>query len=151
MTSLLPTIRLFEDRDLQALAGLCEELGYPVGFEALKANISKIRSTPNHKVYVAVISNQVVGYVYIREEISLSSPPRAEIGGLVVSSSYRNKGVGAALMKAAEEWSQSNGFKQVSLSSQTKREKAHEFYKNIGYEIKKHSYFLGKELTKEYP
>ena len=77
----------------------------------------------------------------------MSGPPRADIGALVVDAQKRKLGVGRRLVSAAESWAKEQGYSRMWLSSQTKREEAHEFYKRLGYSINKTSYFFEKELS----
>ena len=63
----------------------------------------------------------------------LESPPFVEIGGIVVDSDYRRKGIGKLLIAAAEEWALANALDSVRLRSNIVRPEAHEFYPAIGY------------------
>lgn len=57
----------------------------------------------------------------------------AEIGGLVVDSSFRRHGIGLKLMEESEEWAKNNGYKEIRLRSGGQRKDAHKFYEKIGY------------------
>jgi GNAT superfamily N-acetyltransferase len=51
----------------------------------------------------------------------------------------RGKGIGARLVRAAEEWARSKGIATVLVRSQIAREDAHRFYLREGYERTKTS------------
>jgi GNAT superfamily N-acetyltransferase len=52
----------------------------------------------------------------------------------VVDKEFRRQGIGAKLMKKAEDWAKENGYAEIRLRSGGQRKEAHEFYKAIGYE-----------------
>jgi GNAT superfamily N-acetyltransferase len=55
------------------------------------------------------------------------------IGGLVVDRNHRRGGIGAMLMKRAEEWAREQGLSILRLSSSTARTESHRFYEQLGY------------------
>jgi len=61
----------------------------------------------------------------------------AEVGGLVVDSQSRGRGIGRSLMAAAEAWTRERGYSQLMLRSNTIRTEAHRFYQKLGYTIVK--------------
>lgn len=136
-----------EARDLEEVARLSEQLGYPISVEDLRTRFETITHAPDHALYVAEGDDlRVVGWIFLRRELSPIEPARAVVGSLVVDSEQQGRGIGRLLMKRAEAWAQEQGLERVWLSSQTKREAAHRFYEKLGYRIRKTSYFLAKEL-----
>ncbi len=55
------------------------------------------------------------------------------IMGIAVSSSFRKKGAGRALLKAVEDWAQKDGAAGVRLASGAERTGALAFYRRCGY------------------
>jgi GNAT superfamily N-acetyltransferase len=64
---------------------------------------------------------------------------------LAVSEKTRRGGVGAALVKKAEDWALSHGITYIVVSSNMRRLDAHAFYENIGYY--KRSFSFAKALV----
>ena len=80
--------------DAEAAAQLSEELGYPVSPAEMKQRIEALARLPDHAIYVACVAGTVFGWIDVGICRHLQSEPRAEIGGLVVSSEVRGRGVG---------------------------------------------------------
>ena len=66
--------------------------------------------------------------------------------GVAVSNKYRRMGIGAALIKAAENWAVERGIHLVRLNSGSTRTGAHEFYKRQGYDGDKMQVHFTKRL-----
>ena len=80
----------------------------------------------------------MIGWIQVCEVNHLMEDRFAEVIGLVVADKWRNQGVGALLMETAENWARQKASTGVWIRSNVKREKAHNFYKHLGYkEIKK--------------
>lgn len=60
-------------------------------------------------VFVALDGERIVGSTLIERSTNPNSPHRAEIGKVIVMRSHRRRGIGAALMAAAEEQARSEG------------------------------------------
>ena len=50
---------------------------------------------------------------------------------------YQRRGIGRALMEAAENWGREQGISKARLNSGSSRKAAHEFYRAIGYDSEK--------------
>jgi GNAT superfamily N-acetyltransferase len=142
-------IRRAGREDAAALAALCGELGYPTEAATVQTRLERVLDDPGHAVFVADGCGGIVGWVHALQVIYLEEGPFTEIGGLVVASSCRGEGIGARLMAAAEAWSLNQGIRLVRLRSNTIRERAHAFYRRLGYEITKSQYAFRKLLTVE--
>ena len=60
-------------------------------------------------VFAAFDGGQIVGSTLIERSTNANSPHRAEIGKVIVLRSHRRRGIGAALMRAAEERAREDG------------------------------------------
>ncbi len=66
---------------------------------------------------VAEDDGRILGYLTMREIISRST---AWVEDLVVGSEWRRRGVGSALLAAAERWAYERGLQRITLETQTK-------------------------------
>jgi len=132
--------------DAEAAAQLSEELGYPVSPAEMKQRIEAVARLPDHAIYVACVAGTVFGWIDVGICRHLQSEPRAEIGGLVVSSEVRGRGVGRHLITCAESWARQRGLRGMVVRSQIAREEAHNFYLREGYARTKISAVFTKTL-----
>jgi GNAT superfamily N-acetyltransferase len=133
--------------DAETAARLSEELGYPVLPEAMATRIQKLANVKQHAVYVACTENSVIGWIDVGVVHHLQAEPYAEIGGLVVSSEFRSRGIGKALVAQAEQWARDRGITKMVVRSRIAREAAHRFYLREGYERTKTSAVFSKALV----
>lgn len=141
------TIRSAAQGDLAALAVLSAQLGYPVPPAELEPRLETVLTKPGHRLLVAELAGEVVGWVHGCMRYLLEEPPHSFIGGLVVADGHRSHGVGAQLMAAIEAWSKTEGAGEVHVYSNVIRERAHRFYLRIGYELVKTSRVFKKTLS----
>jgi GNAT superfamily N-acetyltransferase len=134
--------------DLKEVTELAGQLGYPLPLEEIQRRFTDLIKSPVHKLFVAIDSGHVVGWVQVNKEAaSLLSDSRAEVSALVVHDGHRGKGVGGKLMKRAEEWAIENKLFLMRLTSNIIREEAHQFYQKQGYSIKKSWHLFSKSLS----
>ena len=132
------SIRAMTGDDVDAAARLATQLGYPSTAEQVATRFAAIQKSADSHVAVAVDeSGAVVGWIHVFGNRLLESEPDAEIGGLVVDESARGRGVGTALVAAAEGWAREGGYPVVSVRSNVVRREAHEFYQERGYGVVK--------------
>jgi GNAT superfamily N-acetyltransferase len=99
------TIRQVKTENAGEVARLSEQLGYPCSPEQMRCRIEQMIESQQDKVFVAVFEDDlVVGWIYVFTVMRLESEPFAEIGGIVVDSEYRNRGIDKKLLKQAEGW-----------------------------------------------
>ena len=77
-----------------------------LSLEETTAALGEILADGTSKVFVAINSQHLAGYVYAREIISLSEPRYIEIVNLALSDFYREKGVGTVLIQAIRQWAE---------------------------------------------
>ena len=130
--------------DASAAGELSGDLGYPASPEVMQQRIASLSA--DHVVYVACLDGEVVGWIDVSLTHHLQSDPRAEIGGLVVSSKVRSRGIGRVLVASAEQWALERGLNSVVVRSQIAREAAHNFYLREGYARTKTSAVFTKQL-----
>ena len=128
------SIRRFADRDLQTLAALVGELGYPTTLAQMRARMDSIAGNRDHATFVAVADGRVVGMVgaYVTPSYE-HDEPTGRLTAMVVSATMQGRGIGARLVAAAEDWVREHGARVMMLNSHSRRDGAHAFYRRLGY------------------
>ena len=120
--------------DSADLERLINQLGYEASQEDIAAGIAEIR-TDGREVLVAELAGLVVGCLSTSIMRVLHRPkPVGRISMMVVADGLRGQGIGAALVRAAEEWLAGHACGLVEVTSNNKRTEAHRFYEKLGYE-----------------
>src|SRR6266550_7468806 len=141
------TIRPMTAADAEQVAALAGELGYPSTPAQIEARFRATEGDPDSRVFVASDSDgRVWGWVQTLGHHLLVSEGTAEVGGLVVDSRARGRGIGRSLMAAAEAWARERGYARLMLRSNTIRTEAHRFYEDLGYTIMKSQHKFQKLL-----
>jgi predicted N-acetyltransferase YhbS len=98
------TIRNFEWTDLNSVTLLTNELGYPTTVEQMKTRMEQITQLDNYWTFVAVLGNNVVGYIGLNKNYFWEQDGTfVRIQALVVKKEYRRHHVGEQLIHAAEK------------------------------------------------
>lgn len=141
------TCRLMRAGDEAAVAALSGELGYPSTAAEIESRKAALDRQGTSAVYVAEdAGGAVVGWIFVVELTSIEAEPYGEIRGLVVGESARSRGVGALLTAVGEAWARERGLREIAVRSNVVRERAHEFYRRLGYEEQKKQVKLKKRL-----
>jgi GNAT superfamily N-acetyltransferase len=134
-------------KDLPSVIFLCDELGYTVSLEDLNTRFLQIDQSNMHVLEVAEESDgRIVGFIHFSQSFFLTDFVRCEILGMVVTKQERKKGIGRMLVASAEEWAKNQGIGRMRVRSQALRENAHDFYKSLGFELKKIQNVFIKEI-----
>lgn len=132
------TVRRATMTDAPQLALLAGQLGYPSTAEQVVERLREILEHADHVILVAEDQSRgIAGYIEIFPFRTIGAEPRIEIASLVVDESCRSQGVGRLLMKHAEGWARGRGFREAGLRSNVIRERAHQFYEDLGYRVNK--------------
>ena len=126
-------VRHMRPEDAGPVAELCGVLGYPATARQIAARYGSISVRQNGRIFVADDRGAVVGWLHVGGTCILEADPYAEIAGLVVTEGMRGRGVGAALVTAAESWAREHGYDTVRVRSNIVRTEAHAFYEHLGY------------------
>jgi GNAT superfamily N-acetyltransferase len=128
------TIRATEAADTDALADLMTQLGYETRASEMQMRMEAILADKHYATFVAVSKGRVCGMIgtftcYSYEHNS----PSGRILVLVVSEKMRGRGVGHALIAAAEKDLAQKNISRVAVNTRFERKEAHEFYEKLGY------------------
>jgi GNAT superfamily N-acetyltransferase len=137
-------IRDARGEDMEAIALLMTDLGYPTAFSDMQERLEKIFSHPDYRTLVAVMDDEIVGFSGLMKGLSFErSGKYLRIISFVVTGNARNKGIAGRLIKASEEWAVELGVDSVVISSgnRDERKAAHIFYQKMGYVIKSSGFF----------
>jgi GNAT superfamily N-acetyltransferase len=129
-------IRPAAECDLPALVSLIGELGYTTSLEDMRDTFRAVAASPDDEILVAELDGRVVGLIGIRIHRVIHRVGHVgEYSSMVVSASFRRRGIGQALVTAAEEWLSARGVTSFRVSSNNRRkDEAHRFYTALGYE-----------------
>jgi GNAT superfamily N-acetyltransferase len=105
-----------------------------------EAIFTKMQSYPNYKIYLARCDGIVAGTfsLAVMDNIAHLGKSSGLVEDVVVAKSMRSKGIGKKMMEHALKICKENNCYKMSLSSNLKRIRAHEFYEKLGFE--KHGY-----------
>ena len=120
-------------RDVDRVAALTTELGYPSTGEQIARRFAQIDGQPNQIIFVAEEAGDTVAWLHVAVHPYLENDASAEILGLVVAEDHRDRGIGQALVDAAEAWALAQGCATMRVRSRVTRERAHAFYERDGF------------------
>jgi GNAT superfamily N-acetyltransferase len=132
--------------DAEGLARLATQLGYPTTAEEATRRAAEVLGRPGHRVLVAEVGGDVVGWIHVAPNVTLESDPAGEIAGLVVDEAFRGLGIGARLIDEAERWAADQGYGRMRVRSNVKRNRAKRFYERAGYAVTKRQRNFEKRL-----
>lgn len=137
-------VRSISLEDTNSIVELNQQLGYQLSENQVKTQIEEIMNHPDHLAFVAVLQDQLVGYIHGFRSIQLTSPPFFEIAALVVDEACRGKGIGAQLVSYMER--QTVACETIRVRCNVKRNLAHKFYRQLGFQLQKEQKVFAKEL-----
>lgn len=127
-------IRSPVDADAPRLAGLLAQLGYPAEPRDLPRRLARLADRGSAEAFVAEQDGRVVGVATAHALASIHAERDvAWLTTLVVAEDNRHKGVGRALVAAAEEWARTHKCERLSVTAALQRDGAHAFYQRLGF------------------
>lgn len=127
----LPTLRPATAPDAEALAQLSDQLGYPADATQVGVRLTALPTT--EQVLVAEVDGAVRGWLQVGRNVAIESVPHAEIRGLIVDADWRGRGLGQALVAAAQRWTRAAGLDELRVRSNVARTATHAFYRRLGF------------------
>jgi ribosomal protein S18 acetylase RimI-like enzyme len=131
--------------DAERLAALVTELGYPTVPSQMAARLGLILADDDYATLIAEDQGETVGFIGIRRGVTYEADdPYAQIMALAVAASHRRRGIGRALMGAAETMFEEDGIGVAVVTTGNQRADAHRFYEANGY------VFTGRRYVKRF-
>lgn len=95
----------------------------------------EIDADPNNQLIVAEINGEVIGTLQLTytPSISFQGGKRATVESVRIDEKYRGQGIGREMMLWAIERARTDGCISMQLTTNTEREDAHRFYRNLGF------------------
>ena len=95
-----------------------------------------LQNEPNNYIYVVEKNGQVIGTAQITfiSHLNRKGQKRAQIESIHIDNEYRGQGLGKKLMAFLIEQAKEQGCTIVQLTSDKTRERAHQFYIDLGFE-----------------
>jgi GNAT superfamily N-acetyltransferase len=110
------------------------QLGYPTRASEMEMRMEAICADKNYATFVAVSDGKVCGMIGTFTSYSYEhNSPSGRILALVVSEKMRGRGVGRALIAAAENHLAQKNIRRIAVNTRFERKEAHEFYEKVGY------------------
>lgn len=155
-----PLIRLAESSDIPALVVVHRDSAefhrrldaqlyrIPDG-KAVTEMFAQALASPDTAVFVAEAEGQVVGYVQVRivppaREASMIQPRAGAEVGIAVLTAFRRRGLGTALMRAAQAWVVQQGAEFMLLDCHAANAAAIRLYEQLGFQTV--GYLMNKRL-----
>lgn len=108
--------------------------------DAAENIFERISKYPDYKIYAAVYEGKIVGTfaLLIMDNLGHMGTPSAIIEDVAVDPAFQRKGIGKAMMLHALDIAKKQGFYKAMLSSNLRRDLAHNFYDSLGFD--RHGY-----------
>ena len=116
--------------DYVCISELSGELGYVVDPEMIRDHLKLIKKDNRHYIFKAIYDHKVVGYIHGYVSIGLMSTPYLEIVGLIVTDTFRNRGIGKMLIDHLEN--HVSGCELTRVRCNTKLKSTHQWYRDMG-------------------
>ena len=132
-------IRPATEGDLEGVVALYGQPGLDDGeilaFPEAKAIFARFATYPSYMLYVAELGGAVVGTfaLLIMDNLGHLGAPSAIVEDVVVSPEHQSHGTGRSMMHFALDRAREAGCYKLTLSSNLKRERAHQFYDSLGF------------------
>ena len=137
-------IRKIMENDYSDICSLYNnELNIKISQSKFNERVNCILENINHDIFVAVYSENVIGFVAVEKAMAIECD-YIKINGIAVKENYQGHGIGSQLISYAEHYAKEHNIDLIILNSSIQREKAHMFYEKLGFV--KSSYSFRKRI-----
>lgn len=145
-------IRKANENDLEQISELLKELTESMdnteilNQENIIENLQSLLNNENHHLFVAENHEKIIGFInFCTRRTCLHPSPSALIDELVVSSDFRNQGIGKKLIHAVFEKSKELGCSEIEVSTEKKIPQQENFIEVMV--LKRLVYFLKRNYS----
>jgi len=131
--------------DLPIAVKLLAQLGYSASTRAIASRIRKLGDA-DLLLLTKDDEGKGTGLIHAHALCPIEYGFTVEILALVVAATARRQGVGARLIRAAEQWARKLGAARLIVRSNVVRKESHQFYPALGYALAKTQRVYQKEL-----
>ena len=140
-------IRPAIDADLQSILALYaqfEDDHQVTSITEARSIFARMNAYPDYKLYVATLDRSIIGTfaLLIMDNLAHMGAPSGVVEDFMVHREWQRKGVGRRMMQFAMDRCGERGCYKLALSSNLKREAAHRFYDNLGFQRHGFSYVV---------
>ena len=138
------TVRVAEKGDLPGILAVYAQPELDAGelltLEQAERIYNIFQQYPSYHLYVAVAGTRIVGTfaLLIMDNLAHLGKKSAVVEDVGVLPEFQGQGVGKIMMQFAMQEAKKNSCYKLGLSSNAKRERAHQFYDSLGFE--RHGY-----------
>jgi ribosomal protein S18 acetylase RimI-like enzyme len=110
--------------------------GLVLPLETAALILRRMSTYPEYAVFVATMNSSVVGTfaLLVMDNLAHLGAPSAIVEDVCVDDQLHRRGIGRAMMRFAMEFARERGCYKLALSSNASRERAHTFYRSLGFE-----------------
>jgi GNAT superfamily N-acetyltransferase len=121
--------------------------GHALPLQDAESLFVRFAQYPYYKLYVAEQERQIVGSfaLLIMDNLGHLGAPSAIVEDVVVDPALHGNGIGQAMMRFAMARAGEKNCYKLVLSSNAKRERAHAFYEQLGFERHGYSFCVRPE------
>lgn len=123
--------------DAAHISHLTQQFDYNTDEKQTLEYLEALATDDNNLVLLAVLDNEVVGWIQVCDMLRLESGRFCEIAGLVVGSKHRGQGIGRLLIEQAINWTKEHNCDKLKVRTNVKRERTHKFYSSVGFILTK--------------
>ena len=143
-------IRTATEKDIPRLLELYQQLSFNPGdykkapLEDCRKVFATMSKVPGYSLLVAEENGEVIGttVLAILPGMAHGTSSFAVVENVVVDERRRSKGIGGQLMKYCMKLAKEAGCYKIMLTSDKRRDRAHKFYRSLGFEASAHGFRL---------
>jgi GNAT superfamily N-acetyltransferase len=134
------TMRPAAEADLPAVLALYAQPGMDDGrtlpLAEARRLLARFADYPDYTLYVTELDGEIVGTfaLLVMDNLGHLGAPSAIVEDVMVAPRMQGRGIGKAMMAFARQKGLEKRCYKLVLSSNAKRERAHNFYEELGYE-----------------
>ena len=106
-----------------------------ISINKYKKAFTKIIKDSNNEIFIMILNDQIIGMMQLTfiPGLSMQGITRCQIESVRIKKEYRDKGYGSKLINKGIEIAKINKCGLIQLTSNKKRKKAINFYKELGF------------------